>query len=83
LTDEKQKIKLPKVADCRFCLRPTEKSDDTAFFSKQFIQEPFNMHAGKKSLFLFFSPGKKQQPTRPQSQSLIYSLNHAPSAQSP
>jgi hypothetical protein len=29
---------------------PAEKSNDTAFFSKLFIQEPFNMHAGKKSL---------------------------------
>jgi hypothetical protein len=28
------------------CLQPAEKSDDTAFFSKQFIQEPFNMQAG-------------------------------------
>jgi hypothetical protein len=37
------------VCVCRFCLRPAEKSDksdDTAFFSKQFIQEPFNMQAG-------------------------------------
>jgi hypothetical protein len=25
---------------------PAEKSDVTAFFSKQFIQEPFNMQAG-------------------------------------
>jgi hypothetical protein len=31
---------------CRFCLQPAEKSDDTVFFSKQFIQEPFNMQAG-------------------------------------
>ena len=31
---------------CRFCLRPAGKSEDTAFFSKQFIQEPFNMQAG-------------------------------------
>jgi hypothetical protein len=31
---------------CRFCLRPAEKSFDTAFFSKKFIQEPFNMQAG-------------------------------------
>jgi hypothetical protein len=31
---------------CHFCLRLAEKSDDTAFFSKQFIQELFNMQAG-------------------------------------
>jgi hypothetical protein len=30
----------------RFCLQPAEKSDDTMFFSKPFIQEPFNTHAG-------------------------------------
>jgi hypothetical protein len=30
---------------CRFCLWPAEKSNDTAFFSKQFIQDPFNMQA--------------------------------------
>jgi hypothetical protein len=47
---------------------PAEKSDYTGFFSKQFIQEPFNMQAG-------ISPS-------PQSQSLIQPLNHAPSAQS-
>ena len=35
-----------KLDYCRFCLRPAEKSDDTAFFSKQFIQEPFNVQAG-------------------------------------
>jgi hypothetical protein len=30
---------------CHFCHRPVEKSDNTVFFSKQFIQEPFNMPA--------------------------------------
>ena len=43
---------------CRFCPQPAEKSDDTAFFSKQFIQEPFNMHAGislQKSISLGIS----------------------------
>jgi hypothetical protein len=32
---------------CCLLFRPAERSDDTAFFSKKFIQEPFNMHAGK------------------------------------
>jgi hypothetical protein len=36
----------PGVLMCHFCLPPAEKSDGTAFFSKQFIQEPFNMQAG-------------------------------------
>jgi hypothetical protein len=34
------------IIDCCFCLQPAEKRDDAAFFSKQFIQEPFNMQAG-------------------------------------
>ena len=42
-------MKKSKTKSCRFCLRPAEKSDDTAFFSKQFIQEPFNMQAGISS----------------------------------
>lgn len=36
--------------NCRFCFRPAEKSDYTAFFSKRFIQEPYNMQTG-----IFFS----------------------------
>jgi hypothetical protein len=31
---------------CRLRFQPAERNDNTTFFSKQFIQEPFNMHAG-------------------------------------
>ena len=68
-----------RVEVCRFLFWPAEKSDNTTFFSKQFIQEPFNiMHESlsrNQSL-------QEKTTTRPQSQSLIYPLNHAPSAQS-
>jgi hypothetical protein len=45
------------VVVCHFLFRPAEKSNNTTFFSKQFIQEPFNiMHESlsRKSI----SPGK-------------------------
>jgi hypothetical protein len=68
------------VLFCCFLFRPAEKSDNTTFFLKQFIQEPFNiMH---ESLSRNQSVQKKTTTTRPQSQSLIYPLNCTPSAQS-
>jgi hypothetical protein len=38
----------PQYHQVSLCLWPAEKSNDTMFFSKQFIQEPFNIHVGKK-----------------------------------